>query len=98
MDCKECGEHLPDLARYCPHCGYPVPQTSENNDETLGEFLLSSIIMSVVLGTIVYFIGIILTGSPHDAEAWFYFVLLCLSVAFVFGFRPSKFKRKNKRN
>jgi uncharacterized membrane protein YvbJ len=32
IKCKECGREISDAADSCPHCGFPLKQESNNNE------------------------------------------------------------------
>ena len=43
IKCKECGKEISDAADSCPHCGFPLKQES-NNDENITKKQMEEIV------------------------------------------------------
>lgn len=64
--CSECGNNVSTMARVCPNCGYPVPQTHEKNDKAAQIVLIVRIAALALAIIFTIFACVNFFSSRHD--------------------------------
>ena len=80
INCEECGKSVSDVAKACPHCGFPIKKKGKG-------FAVTSLVLGII--ACVYSMGIVTTiFTPHNqaytagALAAYIFIFAVLSLIF----------------
>lgn len=66
IKCPECGKEISDKAAVCPNCGCPVEDMKEENPEDKKIVGKMCIVLSIILGFILFrFIDYLKGSYPH---------------------------------
>ena len=97
--CNECGSKISDVAKVCPHCGYPIQQIrntkiDQQNRRYFKELNKNRLLVNVFVFLIAFLAGIYLLKGKPELWAWgLYFanlaivLFLCLSkLPYIFFF------------
>ncbi len=81
INCKECGKEISDMAKMCPHCGYPIKKKGKG-------FAVASLVLGII--SCVYSTPLLTTISEPDMPkaatiAMAVYIMLFGVLSFVFG-------------
>ena len=81
INCKECGKEISDMAKACPHCGYPIKKKGKG-------FAVASLVLGII--SCVYSLPMLATISEPDMPksatiGMAAYIMLFAVLSFVFG-------------